>query len=697
VSEPAPSEPRALSQLALLFGLWWRHMRRRASRLGDTPKLSGVPTSLLLNVLTTCYLTIPVWQSVTRSVALDPGLFTWHMLGATTCAFGIGVSKGSGRLQLRGLRNDAFLEPLPLATLARLGLQFADGFLLMPLALTVPLAAAHEYGASGAAAWLGMLLGSVSFVTLFVVGQAASAWARVLGPPATQRYGVYTGIGLNLVGMASVFTPLGQFFGSSRFAQRFARCWLEPDAALAALFALMALSLVSAYFALCAAERRGFDHLELQHQAPKAHRGVRDRAGLEWLMMARQGGYTLLVVFSAVLIGTIALVWRSGRNFPSGALTFSVAFVVYLAALQTIGQAGRAARGDLLARPFLSALPLSPHQVLEGKAGALRRLLIPALVMLALLTAAALLHHEWSQAYRAALSFISLLIVVDGAVSVAFLATGIGVVGVGGGQASSSFSTQLLMMPLLATALASNAWTATTASIAVLAITWESQRAARKSLRWLDDPADDAERETTVWRALLAATGFFAMQALSYRLFSATGLGSGYLTSLTFGSGAILLAMLTTRNNARFERPRFLPKAAIYWPLGALAGAGSGGLALSMAKFLPPPPDAPSPLASSGELLAIALTLTVMAPLVEEYFFRGWLQKAIEYDLPEGKKHWAFVLGAVAFALAHLGTYGVPQLLLGLAAGALYASGGGLWPSILAHAVHNGVVLLVQH
>jgi len=32
--------------------------------------------------------------------------------------------------------------------------------------------------------------------------------------------------------------------------------------------------------------------------------------------------------------------------------------------------------------------------------------------------------------------------------------------------------------------------------------------------------------------------------------------------------------------------------------------------------------------------------------------------------------------------------------VLGLLTGALYAFGGGLWPAILAHAVHNGVVLL---
>ena len=50
----------------------------------------------------------------------------------------------------------------------------------------------------------------------------------------------------------------------------------------------------------------------------------------------------------------------------------------------------------------------------------------------------------------------------------------------------------------------------------------------------------------------------------------------------------------------------------------------------------------------------------------------------------------------IAFALAHFGTYGVPQLVLGLMSGWLFAKSRGLWPSILAHALHNGLVLLLM-
>jgi membrane protease YdiL (CAAX protease family) len=97
-----------------------------------------------------------------------------------------------------------------------------------------------------------------------------------------------------------------------------------------------------------------------------------------------------------------------------------------------------------------------------------------------------------------------------------------------------------------------------------------------------------------------------------------------------------------------------------------------------------------------GETAALLVTMVLVAPLAEEYFFRGWLQKAIEQDLPPQHKRWAFALGALAFALAHVGSYGVPQLVVGLIAGWLYANGGGLASAMLAHAAHNAIVMYFE-
>jgi membrane protease YdiL (CAAX protease family) len=688
--------PSASQQLGLLLGLWWRHMRRRALRVGDAPKLSGVPTSLLLNLLSMFYLAPVAWRAVAHSMRHDPAFFAWHLAGVLMLALGTGTSKAATALQVRGTRNDAFLEPLPLMTLARLGLQLADGFFLVPLALVVPLAGAAAHRTLGWGSTSGALLGLFAYVAFFVAAQALVAWARALGPPSTARRSAYAGIGLYLSGFVVILAPVDQFFGSAGGVARWVtRWWLRGGVTLGALYAGTLILGWAAYVALLAAERVGFDHHDTPLAAPPAYKGTQSRIALEWLMMWRQGGKALLILFTLIGLAFAWLLVRAPREVPEAVLALPAGLIVYLGAIQTIAHAGRAARSDLMARAFLAALPLSPHHVLEGKARALRKLLIPILSILALIAAVGVWHDTPSITYRMALAALSLYVVVDGAVSIAFLSNGIGVAGVGGGQASSSFSTQLLMMPLLATVMAVDNWAATVSFIAVVAVTWESRRAAHKSVRWLDDPADDVERETTVWRALLAATAFFALQAITFRMLDLFDVPTGYTLAIAFGAGSSLLALLTWRNGARFERPRFWPLEIWAWPLGMLAGGVSGTLALGMAKLLPKPPEeAALQISSTGEVVAVFVTLVVMAPLAEEYFFRGWLQRAIEQDLPVTKKHWAFALGALAFALAHVGTYGIPQLVLGLLAGALYAWGGGLWPAILAHAIHNGLVLL---
>lgn len=691
--------PRAGRQIVLLLGLWWRHMRRRAVRIGEAPKLSGVPGFLLINVISVGYMAPAIWRAVSGSMAAHEGFFAWHMLGVLLVAFGGGATKAAGALQLRGMRNDGFLEALPLMPVATLSLQLIDGVVLILLALVVPLAALHTHGPLGISSILPTLLGAFAYVVFFVLAHAVVAWARALGPASFARRAAYVGVGLNLIGLFSAMMPIGQFtklrgIGASQLVTTW---WLGGQITVCGLYAGFLLLLIAAYRALLAAERFGFDRLAIQGRAPKALKGVQSRVSLEWQMMWRQGGKATIVVFSLALCGLAWLLWgaRGERLLPRLGL-YALGFAVYLGTIQTLGQAGRAARSDLMARPFLSTLPLSPHQVLDGKARALRILIIPVFAMLALIGGLGAWHGEGDLAYRALLALASLYVIIDGAIGIAFLSSGVGVIGIAGGQASSSFSTQLLMMPLFATVLAGNVWTASVSFIAVLAVTSETRRAAKLSVRWLDDADDGVERETTVWRALLAATAFFAMQVFSARLLDLFDVPPGYMLATAFGVAALVLVLLTRRNSTRFEAPRFMPQRFWYWPLGIVAGAGSGALALALAKVLPPVVDAQleTQAFSGGELIAIFVTMVGMAPLAEEYFFRGWLQKAIEKDLPAARKRWAFALGALAFALAHIGSYGVPQLVLGLLAGALYAFGGGLWPAILAHATHNAVVLL---
>ncbi len=690
--------PRAARQVTLLLSLWWTHMRRRARRVGDAPKRSGAPTFLLISSLSSAYMVVLGWRTVARSVADDPALFAWHGLGALCLALGSGISKGSGALKVRGARDDDFLEPLPLTTAARVALQLADSTFLLPLMLAIPLAAGVELHVGLARALPAALLGVVGFCASFVVGQALVAWARALGPAPTARHGSYLGVVLTIVGLVAVFSPLGSILhhGPS-WARALTRAWLYEPRGLASSYAIALSAGALAYFMLREAEHVGFDRAPPQRRAPRASKHRRDRIALEWQMTLRQGGRAMLfLVISTALIVAVPLAMSHGRGIPPKLLSFVAGFVVYLGSLQAIAQAGRAAQGDALARPFLAALPLSPHQVLQGKARALRMLLSPTLVVLVAIGGLAAWQGYLDETFRMLLAAAALYVMADGAISVAFLSSGIGVTAIGGGQPGSSFSAQLLMIPVLATIIVSTSWAAAAALVAVCAVTWEARRAAKRSVRWLDDPSDDAERETSVWRALLAATAFFALQGITYQLLDFGDVAPGYRLAGAYSAGAVLLALLTWRNGARFRAPRWLPRKPAAWPLAAVGGGASALFALQLVKILPPPPGAdPGASMGTGESLAALATMTVAAPLIEEYFFRGWLQQAIEEDLPEPKKRWAFVLSALAFALAHLGSYGLPQLVFGLIAGALFMFGGGLLPGILAHAIHNGVLALL--
>lgn len=89
------------------------------------------------------------------------------------------------------------------------------------------------------------------------------------------------------------------------------------------------------------------------------------------------------------------------------------------------------------------------------------------------------------------------------------------------------------------------------------------------------------------------------------------------------------------------------------------------------------------------ERLAFAVAASVVAPLCEEVTFRGHLASALH------SRHgppFAIGVSATLFALFHLDPLRAPSLLL---LGALYGwlawRTGSIWPSIVAHAVNNGI------
>jgi membrane protease YdiL (CAAX protease family) len=91
---------------------------------------------------------------------------------------------------------------------------------------------------------------------------------------------------------------------------------------------------------------------------------------------------------------------------------------------------------------------------------------------------------------------------------------------------------------------------------------------------------------------------------------------------------------------------------------------------------------------------ALSFMALVAAPLAEETFFRGWLQQAIERQDQRRRSWLAVAVTSFAFAAVHPTLAFVPALVLGAVTGGLLFSSGGLAAGMLAHALHNGMVLL---
>jgi membrane protease YdiL (CAAX protease family) len=89
---------------------------------------------------------------------------------------------------------------------------------------------------------------------------------------------------------------------------------------------------------------------------------------------------------------------------------------------------------------------------------------------------------------------------------------------------------------------------------------------------------------------------------------------------------------------------------------------------------------------------AFALAIAIGAPLAEELIFRGYLLGALQLVLP---RCLANLLTACAFGAMHGLDYMLPMAVLGLVFGWLRQRHESMGPSILAHMVHNGLVLTV--
>ena len=92
-------------------------------------------------------------------------------------------------------------------------------------------------------------------------------------------------------------------------------------------------------------------------------------------------------------------------------------------------------------------------------------------------------------------------------------------------------------------------------------------------------------------------------------------------------------------------------------------------------------------------VVLLILVVVLVAPVVEEIFYRGLLLRSLERRVGDG---WALVVSSVVFGLAHLQALQLPALVMfGLVAGFLAQRWGRLGPPIFAHIAFNAVTVAV--
>ncbi|WP_344774866.1 CPBP family intramembrane glutamic endopeptidase [Gryllotalpicola kribbensis] len=202
-------------------------------------------------------------------------------------------------------------------------------------------------------------------------------------------------------------------------------------------------------------------------------------------------------------------------------------------------------------------------------------------------------------------------------------------------------------------------------------------------------------------RALLVAVGALAVAvalALSFpswrgHLTYPAAVAASYLVTW----GPLVIALAAT---FRFWRPSLRFRTADVY-LGVIVGvlARAAGILVQYAMT----GRMPGPGLMVGDVTGIYVFTTVVAPvviapLIEEPFFRGLLQGSLE----RGIRPWpALIVTSVAFALVHTIADGwsvaliATMLVYGLIAGYAVQRTRRLGPAIIGHAVFNGLAALI--
>ncbi|GLC27147.1 CPBP family intramembrane glutamic endopeptidase [Roseisolibacter agri] len=91
---------------------------------------------------------------------------------------------------------------------------------------------------------------------------------------------------------------------------------------------------------------------------------------------------------------------------------------------------------------------------------------------------------------------------------------------------------------------------------------------------------------------------------------------------------------------------------------------------------------------------AVFVMVAVIAPLLEEFVFRGWMQRSLERRTAAWT---AIALTAATFGVVHGDLFGLPlRIAFGVASGYLAWRTRSIWPSVVLHGAYNGSLVMLS-
>lgn len=218
------------------------------------------------------------------------------------------------------------------------------------------------------------------------------------------------------------------------------------------------------------------------------------------------------------------------------------------------------------------------------------------------------------------------------------------------------------------------------------------------------------------WTAPVALVAGFAVALFGYLVLGGIASAAGadledppawvnIVATMVQGAGLIGSALLFANFTARPRARDFGLRATAFWPaLGWMMLAWFAFFLFTATWVallgIEERDDLPSELGadeSTLALIAVGVLVTVVAPIAEEFFFRGYFFTALR----NWRGLWpAAILTGVVFGGIHGGSapvgYLVPLAVFGVALCLLYAHTGSLYPCIVLHALNNSLAFGVS-